>query len=222
MKNLLSIFAEQNFSCKLIYLVSHYFLSKKALEGARPWNRAPISHARHSTGQHPKWCVSVCSPSPRLLLEYPLSHKTAVKSVITHQLVAGDGRYAHPLWQEHVFWKFLTDMDQSKKNVEVCGLTADTLSSCAVFSIKHFKPIQYCSTSWTKSFIEAWKEFYYSVFSGNHKFAINRGKARQNQSYGRSPFPLSENPEAVWRIRLFLEDQLLCLKRPVERVIKGL
>ena len=64
MKNLLSIFAEQNFSCKLIYLVSHYFLSKKALEGARPWNRAPISHARHSTGQHPKWCVSVCSPSP--------------------------------------------------------------------------------------------------------------------------------------------------------------
>ena len=66
-----------------------------------------------------------------------------------------------------------------------------------------------------KKFFEAWKEFYYSVFSGNHKFAINRGKARQNQSYGRSPFPLSENPEAVWRIRLFLEDQLLCLNRPV-------
>ena len=102
----------KNFSCELIYIVRHYILSKKTLEGTRPWNRAPISHARHSTGQHPKWCVSVCSPSPRLLLEYPLSHKTAVKSVITHQLVAGDGRYAHPLWQEHVFWKFLTDIDQ--------------------------------------------------------------------------------------------------------------
>ena len=63
-------------------------------------------------GSIPNGASAFAPHPPRLLLEYPLSHKTAVKSVITHQLVAGDGRYAHPLWQEHVFWKFLTDIDQ--------------------------------------------------------------------------------------------------------------
>ena len=226
MKNLLSIFVEQKFSCELIYLVRIIFwvkihLKKQDLETGLPSPmpgtvRGSIPNGASAFAPHPLVCF--------LNIRYRTKLRSKASSPISWQLVMADMPI---LYGRNTCSENFLQISMDKKMMRYVsltenGLTVVTLSFCAVFSINISHQYNILFHLMNKTFIQAWKEFYYSVFSGNHKFAINRRKARQNQSYGRSPFPLSENPEAVWRIRLFLEDQLLCLKRAVGIVIKGL